>query len=242
LNHFNYFSDIEAAFVRRRGKVLLLSPLDWTLIESWQKRGIPEHIVIRSIDKIFDDIAKDPKRNPNIKSIAYCSDEVERQYREWTASQAGAGRETGGPGEGAEEGAGEYEPEEKTEVLRHLKKLIETLEAPAKRNERNSALKTVLSNTVAELKKLVSGIEQRAGFDGEKIEQNLAALESAVDKVLLEEAGGEEAAKAQKEVSDHLSQYAGKMQQDIYDKTYELMIVKKLREKAGIPAFSLFYL
>jgi len=34
LNYFNYFTEIEDAFVRRRAKHLLLSPMDWALIES----------------------------------------------------------------------------------------------------------------------------------------------------------------------------------------------------------------
>jgi hypothetical protein len=35
LNYFNYFTEIEETFVRRRGKHLLLSPLDWDLMQTW---------------------------------------------------------------------------------------------------------------------------------------------------------------------------------------------------------------
>ena len=41
MNYFNYFSEIEELFIRRRGRNLLLSPLDWALIESWQEREVP---------------------------------------------------------------------------------------------------------------------------------------------------------------------------------------------------------
>src|SRR6202040_2450775 len=54
LNYFNYFTEIEDAFVRRRGKHLHLSPLDWALIESWKETGIPLHVALRAIEKSFD--------------------------------------------------------------------------------------------------------------------------------------------------------------------------------------------
>ena len=40
-NYFNYFTEIEEHFQRRRGSVLLLSTLDWALIETWREAGIP---------------------------------------------------------------------------------------------------------------------------------------------------------------------------------------------------------
>jgi hypothetical protein len=227
LNYFNYFSEIEEAFIRRRGKALMVSPKDWTIIEDWQKRGIPQHIVIRSIEKIFDDIAKDPARNPSVKSIAYCSDEVERQYRDWQASQAGAHSESD---EDAHDESG------KEGIAEHLTGLITAL---------NDSLKTVQETLRPALSEAIKGLEKlnsKSEFNSEKIEQELTILESAVDKALLENADASELSEAQKSVEDHLGQYAGKMQQDVYDKTFELMLMKKLRAKAGIPAFSLFYL
>ena len=44
MNYFNYFTEIEDAFVRRRGKHLLLSPMDWALIESWKELKVPLHV------------------------------------------------------------------------------------------------------------------------------------------------------------------------------------------------------
>jgi hypothetical protein len=36
LNYFNYFTEIEERFQQRRGALLLLSTLDWALIETWR--------------------------------------------------------------------------------------------------------------------------------------------------------------------------------------------------------------
>jgi hypothetical protein len=44
MNYYNYFTEVENEFVRRRGKHMLVSPLDWSLIETWKQRGVPLRI------------------------------------------------------------------------------------------------------------------------------------------------------------------------------------------------------
>src|SRR5918995_6805994 len=87
-NYFNYFTEIEDAFVRRRGKHLLLSPIDWAMIEGWQERGIPLHIVLRGIESVFDVFDKNPGPR-TIKGLLYCREEIEAQYQEWLSAQIG---------------------------------------------------------------------------------------------------------------------------------------------------------
>jgi hypothetical protein len=95
LNYFNYFTEIEDTFVRRRGKHLFLSPLDWAMMESWQERGVPLHIVIRAIESVFDVFDKQPPGTRAIKSLFYCREEIEVQYAEWVTSQTGKSSELG---------------------------------------------------------------------------------------------------------------------------------------------------
>ncbi|MEI9967338.1 MAG: hypothetical protein WDM87_01410 [Terracidiphilus sp.] len=61
-NYFNYFTEIEERFQQRRGTVLLLSTLDWALIEMWQEAGIPLEAVLRGIDAAFDKYEARQKR------------------------------------------------------------------------------------------------------------------------------------------------------------------------------------
>ena len=89
MNYFNYFSEIEETFIRRRGRNLLLSPLDWALIETWQERGIPLHIILRGIENVFDAHDKNPNKRRTIKSLSYCKEEIEAQYAEWLEMQVG---------------------------------------------------------------------------------------------------------------------------------------------------------
>ncbi len=76
MNYYNYYTEIEETFVRRRGKNLLLSPIDWAMIESWQERGIPLHVALRAIENVFDGFDKKPGPR-TIKGLLYCREEIE---------------------------------------------------------------------------------------------------------------------------------------------------------------------
>jgi hypothetical protein len=91
-NHFEYFSDIEQTFVRRRGANLFLSPKDWALIESWKERGIPLHIAISAIEDVFDGRERQREQG-RISSLGYCTQAVEQRYNDWLASHVGASTE-----------------------------------------------------------------------------------------------------------------------------------------------------
>ena len=74
-NYFNYFTEIEEQFQRRRGGILLLSTLDWALIETWKDAGIPLEAVLRGIDGAFERYEKRPSKR-KVNSLAYCAQEV----------------------------------------------------------------------------------------------------------------------------------------------------------------------
>ena len=53
-NYFNYYTEIEERFQQRRGTLLMLTTLDWALIETWREAGVPLEAVLRGIDNAFD--------------------------------------------------------------------------------------------------------------------------------------------------------------------------------------------
>ena len=67
-NYFNYFTEIEEHFQRRRGGILLLSTLDWALIETWKDAGIPLEAVLRGIDGAFERYEKRPSTTQSQQS------------------------------------------------------------------------------------------------------------------------------------------------------------------------------
>jgi len=75
-NYFNYFTEIEEHFQRRRGGILLLSTLDWALIETWKDAGIPLEAALRGIDAAFERYEKRPSKTRKVNSLAYCAQEV----------------------------------------------------------------------------------------------------------------------------------------------------------------------
>ena len=75
-NYFNYFTEIEEHFLRRRGMLLLLSTLDWALIETWKSAGVPLEAVLRGVDDSFDKYDRRPSKSKKVNSLAYCSQAV----------------------------------------------------------------------------------------------------------------------------------------------------------------------
>src|ERR1039457_6036129 len=91
LNYFNYFTEIEERFQQRRGALLLLSTLDWALIETWREAGIPLDAVLRGIDAAFDKYEARQKRGRmrRINGLAWCSQAVMEAAVELAEAAAG---------------------------------------------------------------------------------------------------------------------------------------------------------
>ena len=93
-NYFTYYTEIEEYFWRKRGAHILVSTLDWAVIESWQKAGLPLAVVLKGIDRAFERYQAKP-RPRLIKSLLYCVDAVAEVAEE--AREAAAGRGPQGP-------------------------------------------------------------------------------------------------------------------------------------------------
>src|ERR1700758_4376127 len=90
-NYFNYFTEIEEYFWRKRGAHLLVSPLDWAIVETWQRAGIPLEAVLRGIDSAFESYARSRRgAGRPLKSLAYCVDAVLQVAEEGLEAAAGS--------------------------------------------------------------------------------------------------------------------------------------------------------
>ena len=233
MNYFNYFSEIEETFIRRRGRNLLLSPLDWALIENWQERGVPLAVVLRSIEKVFDSVDQQPKSKRTIKSLMYCREEIEAQYAEWLENQIGkngAGKVQNSETEDTNSSKSELFPAET--ISTHLANVAEQLNAA--REKAKGDLRETLQTVLQRLTKL------RQNFsDAEKLEDALEKLDAFIDKSLLKTF---EIEKLKGEIEKQLASHRNKMEREVYERTVDLILLKRLREKAEIPRLSLFYL
>jgi uncharacterized protein YukE len=237
LNYYNYFTEIEETFIRRRGKNLLLSPLDWALIENWQEREIPLQIILRAIETVFDTADKQPNRKRTIKSLSYCKEEIEAQFAEWSEMQTGKAVQSAECKvqiSNEEYGSSKDELFSAETIENHLGNIFSELEK-AKQNftgESSETFERVLSR-LSELRKDTPAAE--------KLEESLEKLDTLIDESLLS-SGGEKLSGLKKEIEKNLASYKTKMEREVYQRTFDLMLTKRLREEAKIPRLSLFYL
>ena len=92
-NYFNYFTEIEEHYLRRRGTHLLLSTLDWALIETWKSAGVPLEAVLRGVDDSFDKYDQRPSKSKKVNSLAYCSQAVLAAAEDMKEAAVGAAGE-----------------------------------------------------------------------------------------------------------------------------------------------------
>ncbi len=229
MNYFNYFTEIEETFIRRRGRNLLLSPLDWALIETWQERQIPLHVVLNGIEKVFNTVDKQPARKRTVKSLMYCREEIEAQHAEWLESQIG---KNGGGEVETNENAAEKSLFSRQAIANHLKQVSSDLENARKNAKGN--LRETLARVLSRLAKLENKFE-----NAEKLEESLEKLDALIDDTLLQTLATED---LKNETKKQLAAYQKKMEADIYRRTFDLMLLKRLREQTEIPRLSLFYL
>ena len=234
--YFNYFTEIEDAFVRRRGKHLLLSPMDWALIERWKELNVPLHIVLRGIEKSFDSWESKPRKR-SVKSLLYCQEEIEAQYAEWLESRVGAT-----PEEGKVAAVDEGLPFPRQDVLDHLQRGHQALEQAGARRGIEDDLTEAISRVIDLLAELQNDFATAASPDARKLEVSLAGLERTLSDALLRVVPQEELAGAQKDVKEQLRPYRSHMDKAAYDQTFNNLLLKRLRESAGLPRLSLFYL
>lgn len=223
VNYFNYFTEIEDTFIRRRGRNLFLSPIDWALIESWQDRGIPMHIVIRAIESVFDVFDQQPVGTRTIKSLFYCREEVESQFIEWQRSQVGGHNETA-------EATGEFNIDA---IKAHIDASIEKLRAVELENIRED-----IERAVSRLEQLRTDISD----DPETIDATLSDVEKLLERAMLANWDAVHLKYIESQVTAELKQYKRDMEDAAYRSTFDLMLMRRLREEAAIPRLGLYYL
>lgn len=238
MNYYNYFSEIEELFVRRRGRNLLLSPLDWALIETWQEREVPLHIILRAIERVFDGVDKQPARKRTVKSLLYCKEEIEAQYAEWLERQVGKkvlSPESRVLSPQTQDSRLETQdsrlfPDEA--IAAHLEKVA--LELKSATAKADGDLRDILEKISTDLSEL-----RRKSNAAEKLEESLEKFDALVDASLLQNI---ETATLRGEIEKQIASYKTKMERSVYERTFDLMLLKRLREQAEIPRLSLFYL
>jgi hypothetical protein len=239
-NYFNYFTEIEEQFQRRRGGILLLSALDWALIETWKDAGIPLEAVLRGIDAAFDRYDQRPSKSKKINSLAYCSQEVLAAAEDMKEAAVGATRKGTGrePGSDAGRTSG-FEPEAITTFLRKNAEALERAKLPSCGSGSPGVL---ASESAATLRELAAGLLTKKATRLEDLERHLTVLEEKLLASLLAATPDAELVTVRAQADRELAPYRSKMPGPQIDQLLKQYVHKRLLEKYELPRLSLFYL
>jgi hypothetical protein len=232
LSYFNYFTEIEDAFVRRRGKHLFLSPLDWALMETWKQQGIPLHIVLRGVERAFDSFEARPRKR-SVKSLLYCQEEVEAQHAEWLEARVGASEQT----DSAETGTTPFSPAAISEHLQRCHSELIRLSQSRKEDDLSEAL-TRAANLLEEIR---DDLSESGVLDTRRLEDSLTGLERMLNEAMLTVVSATELDALKSAVKDQLKPYRSQMEAAVYKQTFDNLLLKRLREQFAVPRLSLFY-
>jgi hypothetical protein len=237
-NYFNYFTEIEEHFWRKRGAHLLVSPLDWAIVETWQKAGIPLNAVLKGIDRAFESWSRSRRASGGrqLKSLAYCVDAVLDAAQQAREAAAGTGPEAASKRSAAE-------PFSRAELKGYLERNAARLRAAAEKHRTSrAAIASRLDETVQRLAEALLLIDSPAALDLEDLERHLTVLEEKLTAALSAYADEESLLNIRREMDRSLAPYRRKMSAEQLTQLERQYTQKRLFENFHVPRLSLFYL
>lgn len=236
-NYFNYFTEIEERYLQRRGGGLLLSTLDWALIETWKDAGIPLAAVLHGIDAAFDTYDQRASKSKKINSLAYCSQAVLTAAEDMKEAALGAsGGESVPPSKSrARQG---FEPED---VASFLRRNADSLEAANLPQASGVSVQAVAREAAKTLRQLADDTEQKPARL-EDLERRLTVLEEKLFAVLMAATPDEQVVAVRAEADRDLLHYRRKMPGPQIEQLQKQYVHKRLLERYGLPRLSLFYM
>lgn len=217
---------------------MLVSPLDWTLIETWKRRGIPLHVVLRGINSSFDGYDQRLSRGRKVNSLFFCQQEVEALYQEYVESRVGAAQCAGSGASQNGNGASQFAPAAVVEFLKAQCEALWRLEG----KHLAPALKETFSRASERLAKIIEDLETSGAVSPELLEMDLMMIEEVILDGLKNQAGEEKLGRLRKEADDRLRRYKRSMEREVYEQTAGNFVAQRLREIHEVPRLSLFYL
>ncbi len=226
-NYFNYFTEIEEHFQRRRGTLLILSTLDWALIETWKDAGVPLEAALRGIDATFDKWDRKPSKTRKVNGLGFCAQEILAAAEDMKEAAVGAQPSTPMP-------AGI----DHQEIAAFLEKNASALEK-AKLPENAH---TVAKQHVQSLRELASTTRESTDSNFEDLERRLTVMEDRLQAALLAASPDEELVEIRTQADRELAPYRRNMSAAQIDQLHKQYLNKRLLERYGLPRLSLFYM
>jgi len=228
-NYFNYFTEIEEHFCRRRGTLLRISPLDWDLIQTWKEAGIPLEAVLRGIDVTFERFNRRPSKARKINGLGWCTQEVLAAAENIKEASVGSKREESQSAAGLDTAA------ISSFLITNAKQLCCA--------ELTPQVQAVATEVAAVLDTLAAGLKESSGTPGlEDLERHLTVLEEKILAALTVATPEAELLSVRAEADREIMPYRGKMPGAQIAQLQKQFLHRRLLEKAKLPRLSLFYL
>jgi len=233
-NYFNYFTEIEEYFWKKRGAHLLVSPLDWAIMETWQKAGVPLEAVLKGIDRAFESYGRSRRgAGKPLKSLAYCTDAILEAVAE--NQEAAAGR-------APRNGRAAAEPFSRDDLRAYCKR---NSGAVAKAAETQRATHPELAVRLAEITQSLDSsftlLDTPGTLDVEDLERRLTVLDEKIQASLTQHASEELMLRIRREVDSQLAMYRRQMKAEQLALVERQYTQKRLLEEFGLPRLSLYY-
>jgi hypothetical protein len=233
-NYFNYFTEIEEHFWKKRGAHLLVSPLDWAIMETWQKAGVPLEAALQGIDRAFESYQRSRRgAGKPLKSLAYCTDAVLEAAEERQEAMAGAQT---APKTVVKD------PFSRDELRVYLQRNAELLQKAA---GRCGSTKPELAPAFSQICQTVISAARVLDAPGtlplEDLERQLTILDDKIYATLLTHADENLLLKIRQEVDSQLSAYRRKMKAEQLALVERQYSQKRLLDEFQLPRLSLYY-
>jgi len=224
-NYFNYFTEIETRFQQRRGSLLMLSTLDWALIETWREAGVPLEAVLRGIDDAFDKhdaqkLRAGARRTRKINGLAWAAQSVMQATEAAVDAATGVALASDKP-----ERESGFESDRIAAYLR-----------------KNAAIIEAASGDAAVAGRLRELAETASKASLEELDRTLTVLEEKMFATLLTTAPEAELIALREQAARELAPYRGRMQSVQIKQVQAQFLQKRLLEARGLPRLSLFYM
>jgi hypothetical protein len=233
-NYFNYFTEIEEHYQRRRGANLLVSHLDWALIEIWKNAGIPLEAVLRGIDDAFDKHDRRPSKSRKVNSLTYCSQAVLAAAEDMKEAAVGAASENEGRREPG------FEAAQIAAFFRGNAEKLEKAKLPERAGFATGALAREEASSLREMAKVIESSEKLPRL--EDLERRLTVLEEKLFAVLMAATPDDDLVQVRAEADRDIAPYRRNMTAAQVEQLHKQYVHKRLLERCGVPRLSLFYM
>ncbi len=224
-----FFKEVEAHFIRLRGRPLLLSPRELARVAGWQREGIPLPMVLRGIDRYFAKRFANQDRESREKavSLAWCEKQVRQTFEESRHLAVGNG---------------EQAPAEESQLQLALASLHQQLKQSVPAGAKPSdPLGGLLHEALAEVS-LMQAQTVEGVLAVDDAETRLERLDHRLLDELRHQAGSETMKQLRSACDAEIREISVSMDPPLREATLERMITRRLRRSRQIPQLSLFTL